>query len=185
MKIGHRIFFVLCAEFCYKICKSPVTEKRLLAHHRKRLIHLMLLHLKFSSDSECSSVGIVSDITDILILYLSINIKIKYLVLIPRGNKKLSRLVIITKLWNRLGAKLCNAFSDLHAFTGSDYTSIFSGQSKFKGIKLIKKKQKIKTVFASLGQDWLESDDEFETLQEFICRLYCAHTKVTSANGLS
>ena len=76
------------------------------------------------------------------------------------------------------------ALLGLHAFTGCDTVSAFSGKGKVIPFKLVFENQKFITAFSKVGVDLNMSDNLFKSLQEFTCQLYSKGTKVTEVNTL-
>ena len=60
----------------------------------------------------------------------------------------------------------------LHAFTHCDSTSAFKGRGKRKAFKLLEKKFEYHDIFATIGNDWVVSNDVIDGLEKFTCELY-------------
>ena len=59
----------------------------------------------------------------------------------------------------------------LHSFTGCDSCSTFSEQDKKNGFLLLKEESH-RRIFATLGESFELSDDQFAKLERFVCALY-------------
>ena len=101
-----------------------------------------------------------------------------------RGNADTKRLIDVSHLGNILGLNVCKALPGLHAFTGCDYTSAFAGQGKLRAMKLMLKEACYQELFAILGAQWKLTEETFQGLEQFTCRLYATRVNVTSVNKL-
>ena len=71
----------------------------------------------------------------------------------------------------------------LHAFTGCDSVSTFSGKEKPTALKLVKSRPVYQELFHQLGVEWEVSVELFVHLQEFICLMYSSNSvRVESRN---
>ena len=90
-----------------------------------------------------------------------------------------TRYIDIGKLANSLGDEVCLSLIGLHAFTGSDTVSAFTGRGKLAALKLLKKNDKHKEIFKQLGESWNVPQDLFDNLEAFVCQIYaCSSTTV-------
>ena len=65
-----------------------------------------------------------------------------------------------------------NALLGLHAYTGCDTDSAFSGKGKVKPLKLMMKNGKYISTFASIGEKLEISISSFDALVELVCELF-------------
>ena len=93
-----------------------------------------------------------------------------------------SKIVEIPKLISAVGTKMKEALLGLHAFTGCDTVSAFSGKGKVNPFKMVMKNDKFIVVFSKLGSELGVGDELSKALQEFTCQLYGRGTKISSVN---
>ena len=81
----------------------------------------------------------------------------------------------MTALAKTLSKPLIDAILGLHALTGCDSTSCFSRKGKMKALKLVKNDERLTSLFARFGTSATVSDDDFASLEAFVCKLYGKH----------
>ena len=72
----------------------------------------------------------------------------------------------------------------MHAFTGCDTVSAFAGRGKLLALKLLRQTTKFKKAFLEFGQIWKMSDELFDSLEEFTCRLYVSQSDICKVNEI-
>ena len=72
----------------------------------------------------------------------------------------------------------------MHAFTGCDSVSAFSGRGKVSALKLVMKGGRLQKAMAGLGKTWTLSEELFTLLQEFTCKMYASQTTLCNVNDL-
>ena len=72
----------------------------------------------------------------------------------------------------------------LHAFTGCDSVSAFSGKGKVTALKLVKQSKSFQTLFQEIDMEWTLTDDRFAKLQEFTYKMYSSTTRTYDVNEL-
>ena len=72
----------------------------------------------------------------------------------------------------------------MHAFTGCDSASAFSGKGKLTALKLRKRRPAYQELFQRLGVEWELSDELFVRLQEFTCLMYSSNPGTKDVNVL-
>ena len=60
----------------------------------------------------------------------------------------------------------------LHAFTGCDTVSAFSGRGKVSALNLMAKESRYIELFKSIGEAWDVSPEISSGVEEFVCKLY-------------
>ena len=70
----------------------------------------------------------------------------------------------------------------MHAFTGCDTVSAFAGRGKITALQLVKLQKSYEEMFKQLGMEWVLSNELFQSLQEFTCKLYCSQTGTDNIN---
>ena len=140
----------------------------------------MLLSLDASND--CETVVVVASDTDVLILCLAYAHKFPSL-LLKSGTSKLE-IINIKAVASSLGPEVCDALIGMHAYTGCDTVSCFSGRGKISALKMLKKDKDICNTMQLLGEDWTVNQDLFSKFNRFTCISYSAHTNCASVNEL-
>lgn len=65
-----------------------------------------------------------------------------------------------------IGRDVCTALLGLHAWTGCDSVSAFSGQGKIKAVNLIRSNDTYREAFSLLGREWSVTDELFSNLEK-------------------
>ena len=72
----------------------------------------------------------------------------------------------------------------MHAYTGRDTVSAFAGRGKIGTLRMAKDHKPFQEMFDFLGVKWEPSDDLYQKLQDFTCRVYNSRPGTDSANEL-
>lgn len=88
------------------------------------------------------------------------------------GTKTKRRILDMTKCAEVLGESMCKALVGLHAFSGCDSISSFSGKGKRTMYSLVKKHPDCLTAVQELGNSFEVSEGLIHKLETFVCRLY-------------
>lgn len=182
--IGQKKVFVTQSNKCFLVTKDQVEEVECLKCSQEEADTRIFLHAKHAAHSQYLSVIIVSEDTDVLILSLAFCSIIGCDIYMRLGTKNRTRLIFINKMASHLGSATSLALPGLHAFTGCDTVSSFSGQSKIKGFKLLVENEEFKNCFTHLGDEWQLSEEVFKGLQVFTCKLYASRTDREEVNDL-
>ena len=70
----------------------------------------------------------------------------------------------------------------MHAFTGCDTVNAFAGRGKITALQLVKLQKSYEEMFKQLGMEWVLSNELFQSLQQFTCKLYCSQTGSDNIN---
>ena len=105
-------------------------------------------------------------------------------IFIKCGTATRTRLIDIRKITNVLGQKVCEAFLGMHAFTGCDSVSPFSGRGKVKALKLLMDNENFQDTFRQIGESWTLSPDILLSLEDITCNLYVSHTNIKRVNEM-
>ncbi len=96
-----------------------------------------------------------------------------------KGTKK--RIIAIAAIVNALKKQLSpgieiecfvKALIGVHAITGCDTISAFSGKGKWKAVKLATRNQAYVRAMSAIGQEWTVSEETFKDTETLICQLY-------------
>ena len=90
----------------------------------------------------------------------------------------------ITKVAATVGIDVCRALIGVHAYTGCDTVSAFTGKGKAKALKLLSKNKEIQDTFLKLGQECDVSLDLMNKLVAYTNLLYVPKTSSTKINDL-
>lgn len=94
------------------------------------------------------------------------------------------RLIDIEKLNSAIGKNVANALVGLHAFTGCDTVSAFSGKGKVNPFKLLSKNERYVDTFSDIGAQLNLREETFLAVEEFTCQMYARGTKIRRVNKL-
>ena len=132
------------------------------------------------SDANIGNTVIYAPGTDVFLIGISALNQINANLFICTGTKNKGRILSISKVKEDRQMKYVlndvqlvnNALLGLHAYTGCDTVSPFSGKSKVEPLKLMIKNEKNISTFASIGEEVEISTSSFNSLVEFVCKLY-------------
>ena len=97
------------------------------------------LHANHAAALGHSSILIKSSDTYVEVMALYVKWDIQARLYLLKGTKNKSRLIDLTAVGDKLGNDTCRAMPGLHAFTGSDTTSAFSGKGKVNPLNLLRR----------------------------------------------
>jgi len=141
-----------------------------------------MFHIQHAS-KEFKNIVCVSDDTDVMVLCMYVNARENFPAKIYL-KRSFSRLIDVQKLNSAVGKDVANALVGLHAFTGCDTVSAFSGKGKVNPLKLASKNEIYISLFANIGTQLYLSEDTFSMVQQFTCDLYSRGTKIKNINKL-
>ena len=72
---------------------------------------------------------------------------------------------------------LIQSLIGFHALTGNDFVSSFFRKGKKRCFEVLVKKSKYQNALALLGNTWDLSEEVFDSIQQFICQMYCLSKK--------
>lgn len=140
----------------------------------------LLLHTRHADCAGFNTIFIVSPDTDVVIIGLGVIHHITSRVGFVTGTGAKTRTIDMTKMAELLGPVLCKCLPYLHALTGCDSVSSFSGKSKKKALSIISKaKDDLKEGFSDA--DFEPSEVRVDTTQKFVCQLYGAKACTVNA----
>ena len=136
----------------------------------------MVLHARHTADP-CV---IHSDDTDVFILLLSHSRDLGECY-IKRGRGAKTRIIELSKVVSTLEKQLdrgiekqsfMKALIGIHAITGCDSISAFSSKGKWKGVQLLQRNDRYVQAMASIGDEWVVSEEAFKATEALVCQLY-------------
>jgi hypothetical protein len=138
-KLGSRVLYVTHGEYCSKLCViddvMQCTDAPELVSSQEEADTRLLLHAYHASQKDYPAIVIKSCDTDVFVLALYYASELDVQLYLHTGNRQRTRYVDLTQIATRLGEAICDALPGLHALTGCDTTSSFSGRGKVRGLK--------------------------------------------------
>jgi len=175
-KLGNRILYVTTEDHCWRVnadtCE-PVPELR--CNHEEADTR-MVLHAHHAGGT-CI---IHSDDTDVFVLLLAHSQSLGKC-FIKKGRGAKTRIIELSTVVNRLEKQLepgiekhcfMKALIGIHAITGCDTISAFSGKGKWKAVQLLQRNERYVQAMASIGQEWAVSEETFKDTEALVCHLY-------------
>jgi hypothetical protein len=98
-----------------------------------------------------------------------------------KGTGTKTRIIEIAAIVNSLEKQLSpgidiqcfvKALIGVHAITGCDTTSAFSGKGKCKAVKLVTHNQAYVRAMSKIGEEWVVSEETLKDTEALICQLY-------------
>ena len=138
--------------------------------HQEEADTRLFLHAQHAASSRSAVVIIRSPDTDVAVIGCSLAAQIPAQVLLHTGTKERRRYISLSSVAARLGNGVCQALPGLHAFTGCDSTSAFSGRGKKAAFKMLLAGKV--DAMQLLGQDFEVSDELVVLCEQFVACLY-------------
>ena len=136
----------------------------------------MLVHAKHAHNEGFSEILIVSEDTDILILGVFFSTEIPAIIYQKRTMKLRIRIVNLSFIKDVSSTDVAHALPALHAFTGCNSVSAFSGKRKLSALKLLKRSKEYQNTFKQLGDNLDVTEVLEKSLEMFVCELYGGKT---------
>ena len=138
--------------------------------HQEEADTRLILHAQHAASSRSAVVIIRSPDTDVAVIGCSLAAQIPAQVLLHTGTRECRRYISLSSVAARLGNGVCQALPGLHAFTGCDSTSAFSGRGKKAAFKMLLAGKV--DAMQLLGQDFEVSDELVVLCEQFVACLY-------------
>ena len=132
----------------------------------------MSLHAAHASQQGYETIVIKSPDTDVgvLAVYYSSQISGSLILATGTGNKR--RFIDVNGISQEYGENISEALPGLHAFTGCDSVSTFSGKGKQSAVKVILKDEGLCETMREFGQSYTVSEELMEKCEMYVCSLY-------------
>ncbi|KAG0727608.1 hypothetical protein GWK47_034280 [Chionoecetes opilio] len=182
-KLGGKTLYVTCDNLCFRLTRDNVIEEDELKTSQEEADTRVIFHAKHAAPL-VSSIIMVAEDTDILLLCLAFHKEINCSVYVKCGTATRTRYISISKVSAALGHGVCASLLGLHSFTGCDTVSAFSGRGKLAALKLLMTHDHFRNVFAKLGKEWQLTDEILKVLEEFTCRLYVSQSEICDVNEM-
>lgn len=144
---------------------------------------LLILHASHASNRG-QTVHILSPDTDVFILAVR---RLRQLgentcMIVGTGEKR--RIVPIKPVHDAVGSTIAEALPGFHAFTGCDTTGKFTGKGKVTCWNTLTAARPNVIRAFGLGETNELSQNTFDALEEFVCRLYCLRSAIVNISDL-
>ena len=177
--IGNKKLYIAFDEECIRIDGGRAESVPQLQSNQEEADTRMLLHAKHLSETYARVVIHTPD-TDVLLIAISVSSDIPASLFILTGTKTNVRIISIDKVKRSLQIVYnmgdinvaAKSLVALHAFSGCDTVSAFSGKGKVKPLKLLMKNNNYIDTFAQIGTVPTLSDVHLKELEKFVCDLY-------------
>lgn len=150
-KLQEKTMMLAWDEECWRLTRNGSTKLEELCSNQEEADTRMFLHVKQAESHGHGSAVIISEDTDVFVLAVYIASFSSIEIYQKRGTQGKCRYVNISAISNLLGTCLSKCLLGLHAYTGCDTISSFSGKGKIKAWKLIQKEEKHRESFLSIG----------------------------------
>lgn len=182
-QLGKKMMYVTSGEHCTLITSDMISDVEELRSVQEEADTRILLHVKHAG-AQVPSTIIISEDSDVMILCLAFQKDIKCKMFVKCGTASRIRYIDVSKVAKTIGHSTCTALPGMHAYTGCDTVSSFSGRGKLSALKILQSDKKFQKGFTQLGKDWVLNDELFQCLEEFTCRIYSPQTNINDVNEM-
>lgn len=175
-RIGRHVLYFAAEDKCMKIfvidgqVKSQQVEE--LECTQEEADTRIILHAKHAADNGESTIVIKSPDSDVTMLACHFQCRISSRLLVQKKTKTRTIFLDIPSIVHKAGIDLCDALPGLHAFTGCDTTSSFSGKGKKGPLKLCMADRESCLTMAMLGRSFSLDTTTFKRSEKFVCKMY-------------
>ena len=185
--IGTKHIYMNCNDLCFhfQVCYETVlkTEERRLHNAHEEAENRMVFHLASlwpADDASFMNVVVRTCDTDVLIIILGckdmLDPRLQIWLEVGLMSYNTLRYIDVNQAYRTLGPNVRLALLAFHAFTGCDYLAAFCRKGKVRPFRLLLSSPDVVQVFANMcciiSDHPAISDDDFITLQNFVCKLY-------------
>ena len=183
-RLTGKHLFTATEESCVEISADNFRPREDLTSTQEEADTRLLLHASHAARNGFKAIVISSEDTDVFVLCLAFKDFVPATMYLKCGTQTRTRFVSITNVFERHGSRICKCLPGLHAFTGCDSVSAFSGKGKLTALKLVKRRPAYQELFQQLGVEWELSNELFVRLQEFTCLMYSSNPGTRDVNVL-
>ncbi|XP_065188521.1 uncharacterized protein LOC135819273 [Sycon ciliatum] len=173
-----RSVFITVGQQCYVLQeeegKSTLSRhqvSRLTSNHEEADTRL-ILHAADAVQQGFPDVVIRSPDTDVAVIAIGSASSIPGRLIFQTGTQQRRRFIDLTQLSQKLGPLVSSAIVGLHALTGCDSVSSFSGKGKTAPLKLLLSSTRMAEALATLGVNATSDDQLLSECEWFACALY-------------
>ena len=149
-----------------------------LTFNHKKADARILLHAKNIDKEKAANIHTLD--TDVFLISRGVAEQVRGDLFIRTGTQNKARIISIGTVKKSLVMRFddedieqaCRTLLELHAFTGCDTVSAFSGKGKAKPVKLMLKENSYINLFNSFDNEPPPSEAQHCGLQQFVCDLY-------------
>ena len=182
--LWEKVLYATVDDKCYKIISQGSMEEQALQCHQEEADGRLLLHASHAARQGYQAGVICSEDTDVFILSLAFHAEVGAALFQKCGTKTRRRVIDISKVAATVGEGVCKALIGMHAYTGCDTVSAFSGKGKAKALKLLTTSREHQDTFTKVGQEWDIPPELMDKLETFTCLLYATKASSTKINDL-
>ena len=176
-RLGNRTMYVTTEDQCWRLDAAACEPVPELQCNHDEADTRMVLHARHAG----GTCVIHSHDTDVLVLLLAHSSSLTKCYM-KKGRGAKSRIIDLSLVVNSLEMQLdpgidkncfLEALIGVHAITGCDTISAFSGKGKWKAVQLLQRSQeKYVRAMASIGEEWEVSEDAFQDTEALVCQIY-------------
>ena len=179
--LGCKKLLVTSEDNCFEIQADTVFEVEELYSTQEEADTRLLLHAKHANNSYSRRSVIHTPDTDVICLCITHSSYIEGELFVKTGVRNQSRIISIQKIRRKLlqenvtqasENEIYDSLLGLHAFSGCDSVSSFSGKGKMKAFKLMYSKAEHIRTFKELGTTLPVTEELHSRLERFTCALY-------------
>ena len=150
-RLTGRHLFTTTEESCVEISADNFRPREDLTSTQEEADTRLLLHASHAARNGFKAIVISSEDTDVFVLCLAFKDFVPATMYLKCGTQTRTRFVSITNVFERHGSRICKCLPGLHAFTGCDSVSAFSGKGKLMVLKLGTRHPAYQELFQQLG----------------------------------
>ena len=174
-------FYATVDDECMELSKDGARSIEQLRSNQEEADTRMFLHLIDGCRTYNNFVIHTPD-TDVFMIAFAVSEMTQASIYVKTGCKEKTRIIGINAIKQSLKVKFIpkdvsmteftNALLSLHAFTGCDTVSAFTGKGKLKAMKVMCADASFVHLFTSLGNQWDLQETQMLKIEEFVCKLY-------------
>lgn len=175
-RLGNRIMYVTNEDKCWRLDASRCEIVPELECNHEEADTRMILHARHAG----GTCVIHSDDTDVFVLLIAHSRHLGKCY-IKKGRGAKTRIIELSIVVNNLEKQLdqgidkysfLKALIGVHAITGCDTISSFSGKGKWKAVQLLQRNERYVRAMASIGEEWAVAEETFNGTEALVCQLY-------------
>jgi hypothetical protein len=150
--------YVAYDDLCVKLTQLGCETVASLYSNQEEADTRMVLHAQEIASTGIHTIIVASSDTDVFVLFVAF--VINCVVLLKHQQRTRTVYVDIASIQRSIGKLMCDALPALHAYTGCDTVSAFSGKGKVGAYKLVMANKSYQETFASLGTSWTVNNEK-------------------------
>ena len=128
--LAGKPIFVTTEDYYYEVSSIGTTTREELRSTQEEANTRVSLHAAHAASAVYRAVVITSDDTDVFVLSLAFKGFITCPMFVKRSQQTRTAHMDVSRIVRLLGSELCRSLPGLHAFTGCDSVSAFSGKAR-------------------------------------------------------